>query len=44
MYVFFSEIERDIFQITIPKDAGGNFDLNNFSVRIMSVDYQTMAR
>ena len=31
-------------QITIPKDAGGNFDLNNFSVRIMSVDYQTMAR
>ena len=33
-----------LVQITIPKGADAGFDLNEFAVRIMSVDYQTMAR
>ena len=30
------------FQITIPKDSGGSFDLNAFAVRILSVDHHAV--
>ena len=27
------------YQMTIPKNGGGNFDINAFAVHVMSVDY-----
>lgn len=41
MIAEFCEQEGPKPLITIPRDAAGDFDLNDFAVRIMSIDYQT---
>ena len=33
-----------ILQLTIPKDGSSNFNITDFSVRIMSLDHQTTTK